>query len=194
MKIAIYSRVSTEKQDAENQLDQLRADAAQQGWEVVEEFIDTCTGGTSDREAFQRMFQAAQRHEFELVLFWSLDRLSREGTEITLRHLRILRESGVGYKSHEEQYLDTTNPLNEVFISFKAVMAVEEKKRISQRTKAGLAIARSRGVKLGRAKREIDSQRVLSLLNEGLSRRAVSRQLNIPLSTLCDHLGQLEAA
>ncbi len=144
MKIAIYSRVSTDKQDTLNQLDQLRSDAAQQGWDVVEEFIDTCTGGTSDREAFQRMFQAAERREFELVLFWSLDRLSREGTETTLRHLRVLRESGVGYKSHEEQYLDTTNPLNEVFISFKAVMAVEEKKRISQRTKAGLAIARAK--------------------------------------------------
>lgn len=193
MKIAIYSRVSTEKQDAENQLQQLREDAAQQGWNVVEEFIDTCTGGTSDRNAFQRMFQGAERREFELVLFWSLDRLSREGTETTLRHLRVLRESGVGYKSHEEQYLDTTNPLNEVFISFKAVMAVEEKKRISQRTKAGLLLAKARGVKLGRSKRQLDRQRISSLLVSGMSKRAVSRQLGIPLSTLRDHL-QMEAA
>ncbi len=184
MKIAIYSRVSTDRQDTLNQLDQLRADAAQQGWDVVEEFIDTCTGGTSDREAFQRMFAAAEGHEFELVLFWSLDRLSREGTETTLRHLRILRESGVGYKSHEEQYLDTTNPLNEVFISFKAVMAVEEKKRISQRTKAGLAIARAKGVKLGARKLELDENQLRDLSQAGHSSREIARRMNVSQRTI----------
>ena len=192
MKIAIYSRVSTDKQDTLNQLDQLRADAAQQGWDVVEEFIDTCTGGTSDREAFQRMFQAAERREFELVLFWSLDRLSREGTETTLRHLRVLRESGVGYKSHEEQYLDTTNPLNEVFISFKAVMAVEEKKRISQRTKAGLAIARAKGVKLGARRLNLDKNQLRDLTRAGHNSREIARRLNVSQRTIRRRL--LEAA
>src|SRR5258708_33782668 len=109
MKIAIYSRVSTDRQDTLNQLDQLRADAVQQGWDVVEEFIDTCTGGTSDREAFQRMFQAAERREFELVLLWSLDRLSGEGSETRLRYLRGLRECGVAYDSYARPYSDKTH-------------------------------------------------------------------------------------
>jgi len=184
MKIAIYSRVSTEKQDAENQLVVLRAFAAKQGWEVVREFEDVITGGSHTRPAFDEMFAAAGRHEFELVLFWSLDRLSREGTEWTLRRLRELAECGVGYKSHEEQYLDTTNPLNEVFISFKAVMAVEEKKRISQRTKAGLAMARERGVRLGKPAVAVDMTRLAELRSKGFSVRNIALSLGVSKSTV----------
>src|SRR5580700_6350914 len=96
-RIAIYCRVSTDKQDSQNQLNELRKFAPQLG-PVVLEFVDTCTGGTSDREQFQLMFQSAQRKEFDILVFWSLDRLSREGTEKTLQHLRILAEAGIGYR------------------------------------------------------------------------------------------------
>ena len=190
MKTAIYSRVSTDKQDTENQLAELRVMTAELNHEIVVEFVDTCTGGTSDREAFQAMFAAANRHEFELVLFWSLDRLSREGTEATLRHLRLLREAGVGYKSHEEQYLDTTNPLNEVFISFKAVMAVEEKKRISQRTKAGLVIARLNGSILGRPASYVDVKRVRDLSAAGHSNRQIAYSMNVSPRTIRRRLSE----
>jgi DNA invertase Pin-like site-specific DNA recombinase len=188
LKIAIYSRVSTDKQDTENQLVELRREAATKGWNVVAEFIDTATGGTSDREQFQQMFQAADRREFELLLFWSLDRLSREGTLQTLQHLDKLAKSGVGYRSLQEAYLDTTNPMNDVFVAFAAVRAREEKKRIGERTRAGLAIARARGVKLGRPVRIFDLQRASRMLADGISKRQVSRSLNIPLSTLLDRV------
>jgi DNA invertase Pin-like site-specific DNA recombinase len=162
------------------------------GHEVVVEFEDVITGGTSDRPAFNAMFEAAARKEFELVLFWSLDRLSSEGTEATLRHLRILRENGVGYKSHEEAYLDTTNPLNEVFISFKAVMAVEEKKRISQRTKAGLAQAKLRGVVLGNHPVEVDTNRMKELRAQGLPIRKIANILGVGSMTVCRRLQELQ--
>jgi DNA invertase Pin-like site-specific DNA recombinase len=184
MKIAIYGRISTDKQETENQLIQLRAEAIKQGWEVVLEFIDVCTGGTSDRPQFQALFAAAERKEFDLVFFWSLDRLSREGTETTLRHLRILRESGVGYKSHEEQYLDTTNPFNDTFISFRADMAKEEKKRISARTKAGLALAKARGIRLGQKPVEVNVDQCKQLRSYGLSVRAIAAQLGVSKSTI----------
>lgn len=193
MKIAIYSRVSTEKQDAENQLGILRTFASKQGWEVVREFEDVITGGSHQRPAFDEMFAAAGRHEFELVLFWSLDRLSREGTEWTLRRLRELDECGVGYKSHEEQYLDTTNPLNEVFISFKAVMAVEEKKRISQRTKAGLAMARQRGVQLGNRPVAVDTARAREMRLQGLPLRKIALILGVSHVTVRNRLQMVTA-
>jgi DNA invertase Pin-like site-specific DNA recombinase len=193
MKIAIYSRVSTEKQDAENQLAILRAFAVKQGWIIVHEYEDVITGGSHARPAFDEMFQAAGRHEFELILFWSLDRLSREGTEWTLRRLREFAELGVGYKSHEEQYLDTTNPLNEVFISFKAVMAVEEKKRISQRTKAGLAMARERGVVLGNRPVAVDFSRLAELRGQKLSVRKIAFILGVSKSTVANRLQEAVA-
>src|SRR5215470_3621042 len=98
MRVAIYTRVSTDKQDAENQLSQLRAFAASMSWSIVSEFTDTITGGTSDRPGFDAMFAAAEGKQFEMLLFWSLDRLSREGTLTTLQHLSRLEQAGIGYK------------------------------------------------------------------------------------------------
>ena len=187
-RIAIYSRVSTDKQDTTNQLTDLRAFAEKQGWNVVLEFIDTATGGTSDREQFQLMFQAAERHEFDTLLFWSTDRLTREGTLETLQHLRRLEEAGVGFRSLTEQYLDSTGIMKDVVLALLATMAKQEKVRISERTKAGLAVARSRGVKLGRPTRIFDVQKASQMLANGMSKRQVSRSLNIPLSTLLDRV------
>jgi DNA invertase Pin-like site-specific DNA recombinase len=193
MNIAIYNRVSTDKQDTANQSTQLQSFAAKQGWNVVKVYDDVVTGGAHARPAFDQMFEDAKTHQFELVLFWSLDRLSREGTEWTLRRLRELAECGVGYKSHEEQYLDTTNPLNEVFISFKAVMAVEEKKRISQRTKAGLQQARERGVILGNRPVPVDMVKLMALRSEGLSTRKISQIMGIGSTTVLRRLHEVTA-
>jgi len=92
MRTAIYARVSTKdgRQDTENQLRQLREFAASQGWKVVQEYVDRASGKRSDREEFQKMFAAASKREFDCLLFWSLDRLSREGTVETLNHLQRL--------------------------------------------------------------------------------------------------------
>jgi predicted site-specific integrase-resolvase len=67
MKIAIYARVSTDKQDNENQLVQLRDFAAKQGWIVVAEYVDRESGAKSDRVEFQRMFADASKRKFDLV-------------------------------------------------------------------------------------------------------------------------------
>src|SRR4051812_29639324 len=88
MKIAIYARVSTGKQDNENQLEQLREFARKQGWTVVHEYVDVITGsGKKSREHFDDMMDAASKREFDSVLFWKLDRFSREGVRRTLFYL-----------------------------------------------------------------------------------------------------------
>ena len=71
MKAAMYARVSTKdgRQDTENQLRQLRNFAATQDWAVVHEYVDRATGKRPDREQFQRMFDAASRREFDVLLF-----------------------------------------------------------------------------------------------------------------------------
>ena len=81
MKIALLSRVSTSKQDNENQILALTEFAAKQARGIVAQFVDTVTGsGKKSRTQFEKMMQAASRREFDLVLFWKLDRFSREGT------------------------------------------------------------------------------------------------------------------
>lgn len=193
MKTAIYSRVSTDKQDSVNQLTQLRDLISKLGWVLVEEFVDTCTGGTSDREAFQRMFAAAERGEFQKVVFWSLDRLTREGTLETLQHLKRLEKAGVGYKSLQETELDTDNPYKDVFISLRATQAKLEKQRISERTKAGLATARAKGVILGNRPVEVDMPRLRALHEQGLSSRKISQIMGIGSTTVLRRLHEVAA-
>ena len=101
MRTAIYARVSTKdgRQDTENQLRHLRDFAATQGWSVVHEYGDRARGKHGDREQFQKMFAAASRREFDCLLFWSLDRLSREGVSATLNHLERLTAAGVNWRA-----------------------------------------------------------------------------------------------
>ena len=82
MRIAIYARVSKNDntQNPKNQLEPLRKFAEALNGEIVKEYIDKASGGGSaDRESFLRMLNDADKHKFDLLLIWALDRLSREG-------------------------------------------------------------------------------------------------------------------
>ncbi len=180
MKIGIYGRVSTrDKQEVENQLVQLREFAAKQGWTISREYVDRETGATSDREQFQAMFVDASRRKFDLLLFWSLDRLSREGVLATLQHLQRLTSCGVGYKSFTEQYLDSCGIFKDAVIGILAVIAKQERVRLSERTRAGIAIARSKGRQLGRPRLNTQPGEIARLKAQGLSQRAIGRELGI---------------
>src|ERR1700677_1228633 len=128
MKIGIYARVSTDKQENGNQLLQLREFAAKQGWEIVAEFVDTVTGsGKKDRPQFEKMMVAASQRQFDLLLFWKLDRLSREGVSKTLKYLELLDSWGVGWRSFMEPYLDSCGVMRDVVISIMATLAQQER-------------------------------------------------------------------
>jgi hypothetical protein len=80
---------------------------------------------------------AASRQEFDLVLFWSLDRFSREGVLETLQHLQRLTSFGVGLKSFTEQYLDSCGVFRDAVLSIPATIAKQERIRLGERTLAG---------------------------------------------------------
>jgi DNA invertase Pin-like site-specific DNA recombinase len=191
--IAIYSRISTGKQDNQNQLDQLRAFAATQGWRVVHEYIDIATGKNGDREQFQQMFAAVSRREFDLILFWALDRFSREGVLETLQHLQRLTAYGVGYRSYTEQYLDSCGMFRDAVISILAVIAKQERVRLSERTLAGLAVARSRGKIGGRPRIECDRGKVIKLRATGCSLAEIGKRMKLTKTTVHRIIGAASA-
>jgi DNA invertase Pin-like site-specific DNA recombinase len=189
MRTALYARVSKKdsKQDTENQLRQLRQFASTQGWDVVHEYVDRASGKHSDREQFQKMFAAASRREFDILVFWSLDRLSREGTVGTLNHLQRLTGYGVNYRSFTEQYLDSTGIFKEAVIGILAAVAKQERVRLSERTLAGLERARAQGRVGGRPKAEDDAktvQAVTSLRGKGESIRSIAASLSLSTNTV----------
>ena len=109
-------RVSREEQDSVNQLSQLQGFAAGLG-QVVKTYDDCATGKNGDRPAFRQMLEDAARRRFDLVVFWALDRLTREGPLRTLLYLEQLASSGVRFKSFTEPMLEydhaggrTSNP------------------------------------------------------------------------------------
>lgn len=181
MKTALYLRVSTDKQETENQAIQLRDFCAKQGWTIVHEYCDYESGSKDDRAEFKRMFEDASRRKFDLLLFWSLDRLSREGAYETLAHLNRLTSYGVDWRSFTEQYLDSTGVFREAVISILAVVAKQERIRRAERTKAGLARVKAAGRTLGRPKM-LNGQhtaQIATLRAQGHSLRAIGRELGI---------------
>ena len=186
MKVAIYSRVSTKDkgQDVENQLRQLREFCAKQGWPVVREFVDHASGKRSDRDQFQAVFSAASRMEFDTVLFWSLDRFSREGVYETLQHLQRLTAHGVGYRSFAEQYLDSCGLFKDAVISILATIAKQERVRLSERTIAGLQRARQQGRIGGRPRKQCDRERLAELRRSGLSFAQIAAETGLSKTTV----------
>jgi DNA invertase Pin-like site-specific DNA recombinase len=199
MRVAIYARVSSKggRQEAENQLRQLRAFAVSQSWTMVHEFVDRQSAKTADREQFQLMFQAASVRGFGVLLFWSLDRLSREGTVATLNHLQRLNSYGVGYRSYTEQYLDSTGLFKEAVIGILAAVARHERVRLSERTVAGLQRARAQGRVGGRPRTEHDPRKMAkleSLRRGGASIRLIAGELGLSPTTVARLVRNQEAS
>jgi DNA invertase Pin-like site-specific DNA recombinase len=185
-RVAIYARVSkAQGQDTENQLAQVRTFCAASGWEIVAEFIDHCTGKHSDREKLQAMFTAASRREFDFLVTWALDRLSREGVAKTFDHIKILRSYGVEYISFTEPHFRTTGPAGELMIAVAAWIAEQERKRISERTKAGLAKARRQGRMGGRRMLVIDRDKLAELDESGLTMREIASEMGVSAAYVC---------
>ncbi len=172
-----------EGQDPENQLIELRQYAKSRKAESVVEYIDYETGKHSDRDAFRLIFADASRRKFDLMVVWALDRLSREGILETLQHLRRLRDYGVEFESYSEAQFRSTGPGGDLFvelmISLSAWMARQERERISERTKAGLQRARSKGRIGGRPPKIFDRERARQMRDQvpPMSWRAIAREM-----------------
>lgn len=190
VRVALYSRVSTKDkgQDVRNQTDQLREFCSKQGWQIVKEYTDRASGKRGDRVQFQAMFEAASRREFDTVLFWSLDRLSREGVYETLQHLQRLTSYGAGYKSYTEEYLDSCGIFRDAVIGILATVAKQERIRLSERVTAGLARAKREGRTGGRPKVVVSTTKMRKLADRGLSAVQIGAQLGVSRMTVTRRL------
>lgn len=137
-----YCRVSTQDQNLELQLDELK----KAGCEKI--FQDVASGSKDQRKGLEEAMSFAR--EGDCIVLWKLDRLSR-----SLRHLidtvNQLKERGVGLRVIT-QNLDTTTPSGMLVFHVFGALAEFERLLIKERTNAGLAAARARGRVGGRPK------------------------------------------
>lgn len=181
-RVLIYSRVSTADQDAGNQIAQLRGYAAAQGWQVVDAITDTCSGATaaSERTGLGKVLVLAHQRRFDILLFWSLDRFSREGSRKTIAYLTELEGYGVGWHSFTEPYISTLGVFSDAIIALLSALAKQERLRIGERTKAGLERAKANGKTLGRPRTAEDRvEAAKSLRSQSLSFAEIGQRLGV---------------
>ena len=142
---ALYVRVSTDKQEVDNQLRQLRLYCKKNNYIIFNEYIDVISGKETSRPAWDNMFNHAHRRLFDVVIFWDLSRFSRSGTLYTLQKLKELENLGINWISYTEQYFNTVGEFKDVVISIMSTLAKIEREKISERTKAGLKNAKNVG-------------------------------------------------
>ena len=162
----------------------LREFAAKQGWLIYREYVDQVTGSTDERPEFRQMFQDASQRRFDVLLFWSLDRLSREGVLETLQHLKRLTSYGVAWRSFTEQYLDSTGIFREAVIGILAAIAKQERVRLAERTRAGLERVRREGKRLGRPVAKADAAKIQRMRDEGASWSEIARFTGLARGTI----------
>jgi DNA invertase Pin-like site-specific DNA recombinase len=194
-KVIIYTRVSSDKQTTDSQLQELRDYCARRNWADVEEITDTISGAKFSRKGLDALMGSVRRGKVDIIVCYKLDRLGR-----SLSHLAQLVEEFATHKVAlvvPGQGIDTAskNAMAEMQLGMLAVFAQFERAIIVERINAGLAAAKARGVKFGR-KPTLDAHRddVARLRAKGLTGRAIAKALGIPSSSAFKILRQLEEA
>jgi DNA invertase Pin-like site-specific DNA recombinase len=139
-RVAMYARVSTDKQSTENQLRELREVADRMGWQVVAKFVDRGISGAKgrkDRPRLDALLKGVARKEFDLVADWSVDRLGRSLIDL-VGLLQELHATGTDLYLHQ-QGLNTATPAGRATFGMLGVFAEFERAMIQERNRAGLA-------------------------------------------------------
>ena len=175
---AIYARVSTDTQTTDNQLEQLRKVAANKGWEIVAEYVDSGISGAKGRDQrpqFDALHRAAVRSEFDIIMSWSVDRLGRSLQDL-VGFLSELQGNGVDLFLHQQD-VNTTTPAGKAMFQMMGVFAEFERSIIRDRVNAGLDRARAHGKTLGRPKTgdEQTTAHVMALRKAGNSYRQTAK-------------------
>jgi len=151
--VAVYIRVSTAEQTAENQLPAIRDFCRGKSWPepVVYSESESAWKQGHQRELGRLLDDIRNgRRRFDYLVVWSLDRLSRQGIAATLQLINAFELYGCRVVSVKEIWIAEAGPMREVFTAMASWAAKFESDRRSERTRAGLDRAKSQGKKLGR--------------------------------------------
>lgn len=178
-----YARVSSKRQELASQLDALRA----AGCEAI--YTDKLSGARDDRPELARCL--AELEPGDVLVVWKLDRLGRS-TPHLLATVQELTDRGIGFVCLT-QSIDTTNATGRLVLTVLAALAEFERELTKERVAAGLAAAKARGRKLGRATviPEERATAIREMLAGGMSMSQVARVTGIGRATLYRHQGAL---
>jgi DNA invertase Pin-like site-specific DNA recombinase len=189
-RVALYARVSTDEQTADNQLHELRRVAEFHGWQVVAEHVDQGVSGAKGRDQrpeFDALLRGVSRRKFDMIAAWGVDRLGRRLADL-VTFLGDLQAKGVDLYLHQ-QALDTSTPSGAALFQMCGVFAQFERAMIVERVNAGLARAKAKGTKSGRAigrpkvAAEVE-ERIRAMRAEGVGKGKIARTLGVGVSVV----------
>ena len=161
MKAALWVRVSDpDNQTIENQIIPLKTEAERRGLEVVQVFkVGESAFQGAHLTALEEVYRAARANRFEVLIIWSLDRLTRQGIAATLEVVNRLAKAGIKIVSLQEAWVEVEGPTLDLLLAITGWVAKYESERRSERTKAGMKRAQAQGKHLGRPKGSLDKRR-----------------------------------
>jgi DNA invertase Pin-like site-specific DNA recombinase len=168
---ALYLRVSTDGQTVENQRRVLEAVAERRGWAIVATYEDAGISGAKSRASrpgFNAMLNDATRRRFDILLFWSIDRLGRS-TAMVATALAELEAADVAIYADKEA-VDATTPHGRAMLQMAAVFGELERAMIRERVIAGLARAKAESPeqRRQRGKKAIGRPRISAKVEAGI--------------------------
>lgn len=176
VRVGLYIRVSSVDLDPDQQFNDLRKFCRERRWKAVGEFVDH--GMDCARPGLRELLNACRVRTVNAILVWKLDRLARSLREL-VRLTREFETLGVNLISLRNPGMDTTTPQGKFFLGSFGLLYETERDWSIERTRAGIAAAKARGVKFGRPRCAIDADHVWNLRNLGLSNRQIARSLGV---------------
>ena len=193
MKVAIYVRVSTKKQDEINQLPRLREIAKNRGFEIFREYSDEASAKDANRPGWKGLIQDAAEHKFDAILVTKLDRVMRSLVQLNIT-MTDLQSYNVKLICADIGEIDFTTPMGKVQMQIIGAIAEWEREIIAQRTREGIEARKAKGIRLGRKRRDdIPIDTIATLRMSGNSWRSITRDLHIPKTTLMRRREEIEA-
>jgi DNA invertase Pin-like site-specific DNA recombinase len=180
---ALYSRVSTNGQNPDMQLRELRDYLQRRGWTAAGEYVDAGVSGSRERRPqLDRLLADCHKRRIDAVVVYRYDRFAR-----SLRHLvnalEEFRALGIEFVSLHEG-VDTSTPNGRLVFGIFASIAEFERELIRDRVRSGLAAARARGKRLGRPTAKIDYAQVLRRRAEGAGWNKIAKELGVGPGTV----------
>ena len=175
-----YARVSTLDQKLDRQIDQLE----KYGIDRRNIYFEKVTGKKKERPELNKMI--AELVPGDLVVIADLTRISRSTRDL-LDIVDRIKQKGAAIRSIKDTWLDTSsdNPYNDFLLTVMSGLSQLERDLTSQRTKEGLASAKTRGRIGGRpSKINEKSETVMLFLNSGYSIKRIEEEAGISRSTI----------
>lgn len=189
---AFYLRVSTEGQSLDNQRPAMLQLARARGLEVVDVYEEKISAAAKARPAYDRMLVDSHRGRWSHLVVWAIDRFGRS-MGANLAAVLELDRIGVQVVSVREHWVDTSGPVRPLLIAVFSWVAEQERRRLSERTVAGIERARRAGKVIGRPRVTVDMEQALALRAAGIPLRQIAARLKVGAATVHRALRDHEA-